>query len=314
MIIKRYSSNDSAVWNQFIDNSKNGIFMFNRNYMDYHSDRFKDHSLMFYDENNTLLALLPLNEQNYELVSHGGLTFGGFITNSKMKPQIMLECFEALKQYCKNNAFKSVKYKVLPHIYHNRPSEEDLYALYVHQAKLLKIEPSSTIDLKQQIKYSKGRKAQISRAMKNGVVVEESLEFNDFVNLLNNVLMEHHSVKAVHTADELTLLHTRFPHNIKLYVSKLNGQIIAGTLLFTYKNVVHTQYLASNDISREIGGLDLLLHQVIDLYKANYRYFDFGISSENNGLILNEGLVNQKASFGGKCTCHLTFNIQTSCN
>jgi hypothetical protein len=29
--------------------------------MDYHSDRFQDHSLMFYNEKNRLIAVLPAN-------------------------------------------------------------------------------------------------------------------------------------------------------------------------------------------------------------------------------------------------------------
>ena len=72
----KYNSNMKAEWDAFVETSKNGTFLFMRNYMEYHSDRFADHSLMFYC-NNRLLAVLPANirESEKTLVSHGGLTY-----------------------------------------------------------------------------------------------------------------------------------------------------------------------------------------------------------------------------------------------
>ena len=73
--IKKYKNEQKNIWNGFINNSKNGIFMFNRDFMDYHSDRFIDNSLMFYDDNDNLIALLPGNIKDNILYSHQGLTF-----------------------------------------------------------------------------------------------------------------------------------------------------------------------------------------------------------------------------------------------
>ncbi|EAI4884208.1 TPA: GNAT family N-acetyltransferase, partial [Campylobacter coli] len=109
--------------------AKNGLFMFDRNYMDYHSDRFIDNSLMFY-ENEKLIALLPCNVSQNILYSHQGLTFGGFIVDENMKQSKMLECFEVLKEYMKENNFKKLIYKSTPYIYHKIPAQEDLYALF----------------------------------------------------------------------------------------------------------------------------------------------------------------------------------------
>ena len=67
--IKQYSKENEKVWDQFIENSKNPLFMFNRKYMEYHEDRFQDNSLMFYDENK-LVALLPMNVRNDKLITH----------------------------------------------------------------------------------------------------------------------------------------------------------------------------------------------------------------------------------------------------
>lgn len=307
--IKPYLSENKAIWNEFIENSKNGIFMFNRNFMEYHSDRFIDNSLMFFDNDN-LIAVLPMNIRDKVLYSHQGLTYGGFIIDEKMKQYKMLECFEALKQYMQANNIEKLIYKIIPHIYHKTPAEEDLYALFKNDAKLLKLEPSTTIYLKNPCKMPKGRKAQISRAKREGVEIQESKDFKTFIDLENKILAEYHDTKAVHTAEELELLHSKFPEQIKLYIASLNNEVIAGTLIFEYENVVHTQYMASNKISREIGGLDLLIKTLIDKYQNTKMYFDFGISTENNGQFLNEGLISQKEGFGGRTTVYQTFELK----
>lgn len=306
--IKPYLSENKAIWNEFIENSKNGIFMFNRNFMEYHSDRFIDNSLMFFDNDN-LIAVLPMNIRDKVLYSHQGLTYGGFITDEKMKQHKMLECFEALKQYMQANDIEKLVYKTIPHIYHKTPAEEDLYALFKNNAKLLKLEPSTTIYLKNPCKMPKGRKAQISRAKREGVEIQESKDFKTFIDLENKILAEYHDTKAVHTAEELKLLHSKFPEQIKLYTASLNDEMIAGTLIFEYENAVHTQYMASNKISREIGGLDLLIKTLIDKYQNTKMYFDFGISSENNGQILNEGLISQKEGFGGRTVIYMSYEL-----
>ena len=307
--LKCYTSNDNVIWNDFVKNSKNGIFMLNRNYMDYHSDRFKDNSLMFYDDNN-LIALLPANIKDNALYSHGGLTFGGFITNENMKQHKMNSCFECLINYCKQNDIKKIIYKCIPQIYHKLPADEDLYSLFLNNAQLIKIEPSTTILLGAQCKMPKGRTAQISRAKREGILIEKSDKFSDFIKLENEVLQEYHNTKAVHTAEELELLYSRFPENIQLWVAKYNDEIIAATLLFVSDQTVHTQYLAANKKAREIGGLDLLINTLLEKFSNSKKYFDFGISTENNGKILNEGLISQKEGFGGRTTIYTTFSLK----
>lgn len=306
--IVRYTSEKKEIWNDFVKKSKNGIFMFDRNFMDYHADRFYDNSLMFFDDGE-LIAILPMSLHGNELRSHGGLTYGGFITNEKMKQHKMNKCFELLKEYMKDNNISKLIYKVLPHIYHKQPAEEDIYSLYKYNAKIYKVEPSTLVLLKNPLKMPKGRKAQISRAKRDGVTTEKSYDFEKFIRLENAVLSEHHNTTAVHTAPELRLLQSRFPNNIELLVAKYNNEVIAGSLLFMYDNVIHTQYMAANDKAREIGALDLLVKNIMDMYSDTNVFLDFGISSENNGTFLNEGLISQKEGFGGRTAVYQTWEI-----
>ena len=300
--IRKYNETDETVWNNFNKDSKNYLFMFDRNYMDYHRDRFKDHSLLFYDDNK-LIAILPMSEHGNVLISHGGLTYGGFITDSKMKQHVMMECFEELITYAKANNFMSIRYKCIPHIYHSQPAEEDRFALFANGAKLDAVDVSTYVNLNSPLKMPKGRKAQISRARREGVVIEELTElsdFNRFIDLENEVLLERHDVRAAHTGEELKLLHDRFPDNIHLFAALKGNSMIAGTVVYEYDQVVHTQYMAANDEARTIGALDLAVATVIEKYRNFKKWLDFGISTEHGRVYLNEGLCSQKEGFGGR--------------
>ena len=307
--IKPYSADKRDLWDSFVQTAKNGLFMFKRGFMEYHADRFVDASLMFYNDDD-LIALLPASRHGNELVTHGGLTYGGFVTNDKMKQHYMLACFDALKMYCAANAIVSIDYKIVPYIYHRLPAQEDLYALYRNCASVIKIEPASVVDFSCPLKLPKGRKAQIARAKREGTLICETTDFDAFISLENAVLKKYHNTKAVHTGAELTLLHDRFSENIKCFGAYLNGELIAGTVLFIYDAVVHTQYLAANDRGREIGALDLVIVSCIECFKKTKRYFDFGISTENLGHVLNMGLIAQKESFGARTIAYQAWKVE----
>lgn len=312
--IKRYTQEDKRIWNYFNTNAKNSLFMFNRDYMDYHSDRFQDHSLIFF-KNDSLIALLPMSERGGKLISHGGLTYGGFITDGNMKQKTMNECFEKLVNYAKNNNFDEITYKTIPHVFHTQPAEEDRYSLFINHADFIKIEASTAISLENPLKMSKGRKAQISRAKREGCQILELTDknsFQKFIELENEVLNKRHNTKAVHSYEEIYSLYTQFPDNIHLYVAVKDAKIIAGTIIFEYNKVIHTQYMAADDTARKIGALDLVISTIINKYKENKEWLDFGISTEKQGYFLNEGLISQKESFGGRTIIYETWKLNIS--
>lgn len=108
--IKPYDKTYKALWDDFIERSKNGTFMLKRDYVEYHADRFVDNSLLFFYDDE-LIALLPLSRHDNVLKSHGGLTFGGFISSANMKQVKMNECVKALIEYLKEHKFKALEYK-----------------------------------------------------------------------------------------------------------------------------------------------------------------------------------------------------------
>lgn len=76
---------------------------------------------------------------------------------------------------------------------------------------------------------------------------------------------------------------------------------MAGVVMFFTHTVAHSQYIASSAEGRERKALALLFRHLIDQSKdSGYAYFDFGISNEDHGQWLNEGLVQQKSRLGGR--------------
>lgn len=306
--VKKYDSSFRPIWNLFNSQAKNGLFLFDRNYLEYHSDRFQDESLMFFDDDE-LIALLPCSRHGDELRSHGGLTFGGFVVNTKMKQHHMLDCFEELKRYCRESGVASILYKAIPYIFHASPAQEDLYALFWSHAVLERCHVSSTIDLRHPVKMPKGRKAQISRARREGVVISDSTDFCEFIALENAILKNRHGASAVHSAEEIALLASRFPRNIRLVVARRGEELLAGGVLYVYPNIVHTQYLANSDVGCEIGALDLMVSELIKEYTGRVDFFDLGTSMAESENGLNNGLIAQKEGFGGRAVMYDTYRL-----
>jgi len=310
MNLIKYENGYKNIWDQFVINSKNGHFFFQRDYMQYHNDRFEDHSLMFFDKKNKLLAILPANIKENVLYSHGGLTFGGFLVNSNMKVEIMLNIFEILQEYLKNINVSKVIYKCIPYIYHSLPSEEDKYALFVNDAKLIRRDVTSTIDLENRVKYQEQRKRAVKKANKFELEFEQSDDFFAYWKILEEALLLQHSTKPIHTVDEIINLAKLFPNNIKLFVAKKDENILAGTLIFENEKIIHTQYLANSIEGRVMGALDYVIDKLINDVYANKKYFDFGISNENAGKYLNIGLIAQKEGFGGRAVSHEFYELE----
>ena len=81
------------MWNDFVANAKNATFLFHRDFMEYHSDRFQDFSLLVLDEKENIKAILPANISANKVYSHQGLTYGGIVIDSKIKLEKFLSIY-----------------------------------------------------------------------------------------------------------------------------------------------------------------------------------------------------------------------------
>lgn len=305
----KYTHQQKEQWDAFVSASKNGAFMLMRGYMDYHSDRFVDNSLLFYDDDK-LVALLPASLHEQELRSHGGLTYGGIIVDKKMTVQLMLSLFDALMKFMRHNNISKLIYKRVPAIYYAYPSDEDLYALFRNNAELVRRDIASTIYLPERIRFSERRRRGVKNSLKNGVIVRESNNYDNYISILSDILSKYHNAKPVHTADEIKLLANRFPENIKLFAAYKDDVMIAGIIAYVTSTVVHAQYIANSDEGRQCGALDAVVDFMISSFFDTKQYFDFGISTENEGRFLNEGLVQQKQEFGGRAIAYDFYELK----
>jgi hypothetical protein len=306
--VVQYQAEHKSLWDQFLAHAKNGVFLFQRDYMEYHRDRFQDHSLLFFAEEK-LVALLPANLTSDTLISHGGLTFGGVVSDERMKTPLMLEVFDALRAHLQTGDIQKLTYKATPHIYHDLPAEEDLYALFRHRAQLVARGVSSAVYLPCRAPVSKDRKARIKQGQKSGLEIRQSEDYETFAAMVAHVLSTRHGLKPVHTAAELRLLAGRFPQNIKLFAAGRGEQMLAGVLVYESKCVAHAQYISSTDEGRETGAPDLLLDYLISEQYPEKRYFDFGISTEQSGRHLNKGLIDNKEGFGARAVLYDVYEM-----
>lgn len=306
--IERYTPEKQSEWDRFVEESRNGTFLHKRGYMDYHSHRFADHSLMFYHE-AVLVAILPAHIKEELFCSHNGLTYGGLLLSKDTTTATVLELFNALQEYLLNNTpATSIVYKPTPHIYHSYPCEEDLYALFRYSASLTERKVSSAIPLRKPLPISGRRK--LTNAVKSRLRIVEDENLAAFWEMLSARLKEKYDVTPVHSLEEITLLKERFPENIRLMcVTDAQGNTLGGVLLFITGNVVHMQYSATTDEGRRVSALDHLYEQIIDNRFADKEFFDFGISVEDGGRYLNNGLIAYKERLGGRAVVYDTYVI-----
>lgn len=303
LTVCRYRAEKKTEWDAFAAAAKNAHFFFQRDYLEYHADRFIDHSLMFYHDRK-LTALLPANVSDDKLVSHGGLTFGGFVVDATMTTRRMLELFAELIGYLRANGLTQLIYKCIPHIYHTLPAEEDRYALFLHGARLSRRDITSTIELRANLPFQERRRRGAKKALAAGVSCRASEDFRAFWPLLEDNLRRSHNTRPAHTLEEIGLLHNRFPNNIKLFGAWQDERMLAGVVVYENAAVAHAQYISASDDGKRLGALDALFAWLITEVYREKMYFDFGISTEDDGRFLNEGLIDQKEGFGARGVVH----------
>lgn len=310
--VKRYQENDYENWNAFIGKAKNATFLFHRDFMEYHNDRFQDYSLIVLD-GEKWVAVLPANVVGNEVFSHQGLTYGGLVYSEKIKLASVIGIFRSLLLFLNDTKMEKLQLKLIPSIYHQKPAEELNYTLFLAEAQLIRRDSMSVIDLSKPYKISKTRKECIRRGKRNTLVIKEELNLKLFwEEVLEPNLDKKHQAKPVHTIAEIEMLQRKFPNNIRHFNVYQDDKIVAGTTIFISENVAHPQYVSGMDNKNELGSLDFLYHHLITSVFKEKRFFDFGISNEEQGKKLNEGLVFWKESFGASIIVHDFYEVKTS--
>ena len=308
MKIIRYTPALAAQWDEWVRASRNGTFLFLRGYMDYHADRFTDHSLIITDDDDAWMAILPANSKDNSYVSHGGLTYGGLVFADSTSATLALPILTAVCRYLRDIGFSSLVYKAVPYIYHRQPSDDDLYALFRLNATLSVRNLSTAINLTDPIPSSRLGKRALKRQRRYNIEVSETDTCTSFWDIVIEDRRVRHNVRPVHTAAELDYLKSKCPDNIKFYTARHGEQILGGAVIYLDRGVIHLQYAACTPEGKDMYATDVIYHDLIFNRLKGNRYFDFGISCEDSGRYLNEGMVRHKEEFGGRS---VTYDIYT---
>lgn len=303
LAVHRYGPSHREAWDAFVRSSKNGTFLFLRDYMEYHADRFADASLVL-TRGSEIVALLPANRLGDEVHSHQGLTYGGLVVSAAMTTPDMLDVFEQLCAFLRTAKVRRLHYKTVPSLYHRLPAEEDHYALFRMGAALSRRDVVSVIPAGRRGPVQSRRTRGAAKAAKAGVTLARPDDWLPFWTMLTEHLQERYRTDPVHTLAEIELLRGRFPDNIKLFTAQHAGEDVAGIVIFESAMVAHVQYIASSETGRSLSALDALFTWLLDDVFPEKPFFDFGISNEQGGRVLNRGLIEQKEGFGARAMVH----------
>ena len=311
--VEKYTKENRLAWDTFISGAKNATFLFARDFMEYHSDRFTDYSLLVYKD-DLLYAVLPANIVGDKLYSHKGLTYGSLVLSKSAKLLYTFEAFKALLAFLDAKAISTLELRNIPTFYNTMPSDELSYFLFKANATLIKRDALMVIDTSTKIKFQKNRREGINKAKRNGLTIAVDHNFEGFWNqILIPNLQKKHGVAPVHSLEEIQLLAAKFPDHIKQVNVYKDNVIVAGTTLFLTKTTIHPQYVSGNSDKNAFGSLDLAYDYIINHFDSSKRYFDFNISSEENGTALNSGLIFWKESCGARTYVADNYLIDTAC-
>ncbi len=311
--VRRYIDTDKELWNNFLEQSRTNQFLLSRNFMEYHKDRFEDYSLLVFDEKN-IVAIFPANIKNNIVVSHSGLTFGGFVVAKDEATKNSIQYFAQLLKFVSGNNIEKIIFKQSPSFYSSVSQDEIDYAMFLVDAKLYRVDIAYAINqqLENKIQYQERRRRAIKKAEKIGVEIKETTDFSTFWNeILIPNLQSRFGVNPVHSLAEMESLSTNNPNKIRQFEAWQNGVLMAGTTVFETPAVAHAQYISASEEGRKNGAIDLLFHHLISQTFAHKQTFDFGIVNEEEGRKINMGLLDWKEGFGARAYAHRFYEIET---
>ena len=291
--IVKYQQSDKVSWDHFVKNSKNGTFLFYRDFMEYHADRFEDASLIVYKK-DTIIALFPANRIKNEIYSHQGLTYGGLLLKKSIGGKKIDVIVAHIISFYKNRSVSKLTVKAIPLMYHQVPSHEFNFFLK-NRGAITTSSLNLAIDYSKPLRIHKSKIKHFKKGKNKGLLIKETEDISDFWNeVLVPRLLNKHNVSPVHSLLEIQQLHTLFPKNIKQFNIYLNDQILAGITVFISGKVVKSQYGATTSKGEEYNALDYLFITLIYQFKKeNYHYFDMGTVTDTNF-----GLLKQKEELG----------------
>lgn len=328
LTVSKYDNTLETKWDDFVINiSVNGTFLQTRNFLNYHpKERFIDESLIVWENERTIIAVCPGNVtwENGEKFfhSHQGSTYGGIIVHPKYyEAHKILEIIDLLESFLKQVGYDMIEYKLTPDIFSKQTSDLLQYCLY-NRGYSEKVELSLYANI---VNYegdiishlSQGKRTNVHNCKKQGMrfisIGENQIE--EFYDILCETL-DKYQKRPVHSVEELKELYTvRLSDRCKFYGIFLEDKMIAGAMIFVFSEVngIHTQYLCARHEFDKLSPMSYLYFKLIEMAKEKqYSFVSWGITTEQDGRYLNEGLTKSKRAFGSEYTLNRKYVKQIS--
>lgn len=314
LTVRNYEEQDAEAWDRLVDESLNGTFLHKRRFLSYHGKRFEDVSLIINDNRKGLVGVLPAAldpTREGVVISHPGSTYGGVVHKGRLRGAAMVEALDIIAETYRDMGLRVLQYKVVPYIYHRVFSNDDLYALFRLGAVRYRCDLSATIELTLSQAYNKQRCRDLNKAQRSGLYIEQGAQYlAPYWAILEKNLATKHATRPTHTLREISHLQKRFPEEIRCVAAMIDDEVVSGIILFRTPRVDHVQYSGSSPHGDAVGAQTAVMDYAIGRSRSSgKRYFDFGISNENQGKVLNEGLYKFKSGFGAGGTVHEFYQL-----
>lgn len=310
-----FTYEDEKDWDNFVENrSMNGTFLQTRRFINYHpKDRFKDCSICVRKGNELAAVMLACeveDEGKRTFFGHKGSTFGGITISSNIYTASMIdELMKGLQEFLVEKGFEKIYLKMVPDIYQRENTDLLDYFLYksgfqcYDELNYYMIMENYKVDIT--APFTAGKRRDYRYSLKNALTFKKLETVDEIAQYYEVLLMNLNKLKlqAVHSLDDLLdLKFDRFDDRIEFYGVYMNEKLVAGSMLFYFgDDIVHTQYLSSNEQYLKFFPMDFLICNLIRMaVEKDMRIFSFGICTEDRGRYLNLGLSRFKEGFGTK--------------
>jgi hypothetical protein len=310
-----YASRDGQGWDDLVAASWNGTFLHTRRYLSCADERIVDASLVIEDAKGRLVGVLPagIHASDPTMVeSHPAVAYGGIVHRGQLTGEQMVAALESVVDRYYHDGWRTLRYKLVPHVYHRVPADDDLYALFRLQAFRSRCDVASVVDLRDRLPPSGRRERSRRKAERAGVQVERGAEHLDALwSVIAGRLADKFDTEPLHDAAALARVWTLFPERVECVVGLLDDTVVAGVVVFRTGRVDHAQYIGADDRGYRVAALDAVLSACLDdSEQRGVRYFSLGNSTVYGGRVFNEGLFSYKSGFGAGAVVHECYDVR----
>ncbi|MBP9774091.1 MAG: GNAT family N-acetyltransferase [Candidatus Peribacteraceae bacterium] len=313
MQVVRFQSSHEQQWETFVAASRNGTVFHTRRFLAYHpADRFEDHSLLFFDGPH-LRAVLPAAERTDGdrtlLASHPGASYGGLVLHPDATVADTGIIIDVLIEYARAEKFASLSMlRLTPASVRTQFSDDAEYWLYQRGGIVTRFEMDGSIDLRgwsdnAMLEQFSGKcRNAVRQAQRSGLTVHISEDITAFWTILETTLAARHSAHPTHTREEIERLAKLLGGDLRLFAAFDGDTMVGGILTITlHSKAVYTLYIAQNYEYQKHHPVHLILAEIIRTGIVEKRdTLHLGVSTEDGGKKVNEGLFFFKESFGMK--------------